>query len=278
MEGLPGLAGTRSIKSLSRCVESEFRPPLVIVEVQGGIMAGKSENGKVEIKLVNIHRTFQMGEVEVQVLRGIDAEIYKGEMTAVLGPSGSGKSTLLNMIGGIDRPTEGEVLVGGKNISRLTDLDLTDYRRTCVGFVFQFYNLVPSLTAMENVQVSTEVVEDFMAPAEALEKVGLGDKQDHFPSQLSGGQQQRVAIARALAKNPRIMLCDEPTGALDQETSRVVLELLQKLNGDLGTTIVMITHAPPISRMAHRVIQIASGQVEELRVNEKPAKVEELEW
>lgn len=199
-------------------------------------------------------------------------------MTVILGASGSGKSTLLNMIGGIDRPSSGQIMFGDRDIAKFNDKQLTQYRRTSIGFVFQFYNLVPTLTAAENVQVSTEVCDNPMDPEEALKKVGLGDRVGHFPAQLSGGQQQRVAIARALAKNPRLMLCDEPTGALDHETSIVVLNLLQKLNHDLGTTIVMITHAPPVSQIANRIIEISDGVVKEVKSNPDPKKAEDISW
>ncbi len=239
----------------------------------------ESDTGKpAEIALKDIYKTYIMGEVKVPVLRGIDADIRRAELTVVLGASGSGKSTLLNMIGGIDRPTSGELLFDNTNIADYDDRRLTAYRRQHIGFVFQFYNLVPTLTARENVQVSTEVADHPMDPAEALEKVGLGDRMDHFPSQLSGGQQQRVAIARALAKNPRLMLCDEPTGALDHDTSILVLNLLRKLNEELGTTIVMITHAPPIADMAHRVIRLGSGVIDHITVNHDLKHAEELDW
>jgi putative ABC transport system ATP-binding protein len=219
-----------------------------------------------------------MGEVDVPVLRGISLDIHSGELTVILGASGSGKSTLLNIIGGIDRPTSGRILFEGREISAATDQQLTEYRRQSVGFVFQFYNLVPSLTARENVEVSTEIADQPMDPVAALQEVGLGDRVDHFPAQMSGGQQQRVAIARALAKNPRLMLCDEPTGALDHETSVKVLQLLQDLNARLGTTIVMITHAPPIAAMARQVIRIGSGRVQEIKINPNPKRADQLEW
>jgi putative ABC transport system ATP-binding protein len=219
-----------------------------------------------------------MGEVDVPVLCGIDLEIRKGELTVVCGASGSGKSTLLNMIGGIDRPTRGEIWFDDKDLAQLTDKALTEYRRKSVGFVFQFYNLVPTLTAKENVQVSTEIADDAMDPADALKLVDLEDRMDHFPAQLSGGQQQRVAIARALAKNPRLMLCDEPTGALDFKTGQLVLSTLTRLNDELGTTIVLITHAVPISQLAHRVVRLGSGEIVKLRVNEKRLKAEEIVW
>jgi len=231
-----------------------------------------------EVRLEEIHKTYIMGEVDVPVLRGISLDIHSGELTVILGAAGSGKSTLLNIIGGIDRPTSGRILFEGREISAATDQQLTEYRRQSVGFVFQFYNLVPSLTARENVEVSTEIADQPMDPVAALQEVGLGDRVDHFPAQMSGGQQQRVAIARALAKNPRLLLCDEPTGALDHETSVKVLQLLQDLNARLGTTIVMITHAPPIAAMARQVIRIGSGRVQEIKINPNPKRADQLEW
>ena len=246
--------------------------------MEQGSQTTQADGPKVEIKLVRIEKTYVMGEVRVEVLRGIDTEIFKGQLTVVLGASGSGKSTLLNMIGGIDRPTSGEVWFDDQDISKWNDKMLTVYRRKHVGFVFQFYNLVPSLTAKENVQVSTEIADDAMDPAEALTMVGLGERLDHFPAQLSGGQQQRVAIARALAKKPRLMLCDEPTGALDQETTISVLNLLQDLNKEMDTTILMITHEPQISQMADRVISIQSGVIDKAYKNENPPTAEEIDW
>ncbi len=230
------------------------------------------------LKLAGVRKIFRMGEVEVPVLRGLDLEIRRGELTVILGASGSGKSTLLNLIGGLDRPTEGQVLFGAEDLARFDDQQLTRYRREQVGFVFQFYNLVASLTARENVEVATEVASDPIDPAEILGKVGLGDRLDHFPAQMSGGQQQRVAIARAVAKRPTLLLCDEPTGALDHETGVQVLELLGVLNRDLGTTIVMVTHAPPIAAMAHRVIRIESGRIKAVEVNPQPRAARELAW
>ncbi len=233
---------------------------------------------KAEIKLDGVYKTYRMGEVEVPVLRGIDLEIYNGQLTVIHGDSGAGKSTLLNLIGGIDRPTKGEIWFNGKDIAGLTDKELTIYRRRSVGFVFQFYNLVATLTARENVEVSTEIADNPMDPAEALKHVELEDRMEHFPAQMSGGQQQRVAIARALAKKPRLMLCDEPTGALDSATSVTVLNLLMDLNKRLGTTIVLITHNPQIAKMAHRVIHIGNGKVEKAYVNQKPITPEEITW
>jgi putative ABC transport system ATP-binding protein len=199
------------------------------------------------VQIVGLHKTYLMGEVEVPVLRGVDMEIRRGEMLAILGESGSGKSTLMNLIGGIDRADTGSILFQGDDITRYPEAALTDYRRRQVGFVFQFYNLVPTLTALENVWSAAEIADDPMDAAEALELVGLADRGDHFPSQLSGGQQQRVAVARALVKRPHLMLCDEPTGALDHDTSLVVLDLLRKLNRETGTTLVIITRCPGLA-------------------------------
>ena len=240
-------------------------------------MAEKDSDLSVKVNLINIYKTYQMGEVSVPVLKGINSKIYSAQFTAILGASGSGKSTLLNLIGGIDRPTQGKITFGNKDITSFTDRQLTEFRRLNVGFVFQFYNLVASLTAKENVEVSSTTVDDSMDPVEALKQVGLEDYMNHFPAELSGGQQQRVAIARALAKKPQLMLCDEPTGALDHDTSIVVLNLLQDLNKTLGTTIVMITHAPPIATMANRVIKIGKGIVQETHINPQPLTAQEIQ-
>jgi putative ABC transport system ATP-binding protein len=230
------------------------------------------------MRLADVHRSFIVGEVEVRVLRGVDLDIHAGELFIIRGESGSGKSTLMNMIGGIDQPTSGSISFDGQEITSLNERDLTKFRRDNVGFVFQFYNLVPTLSALENVATVTEIADNPMDPAKALELVGLGDRLDHFPSQLSGGQQQRVAIARALAKQPKLMLCDEPTGALDHETSVRVLELIQKVCHDTGTTVVMITHAPPISQMADRTAVIADGRMKEVTVVENPKTAQEIVW
>lgn len=226
--------------------------------------------------LTNVHRTFTVGEVEVHVLRGVDLDIYEGELLIIQGESGSGKSTLMNMIGGIDRPTQGTITFNGQDITDFGDRRITQFRRDNIGFVFQFYNLVPTLSAVENVATATEIADNPMNPAKALNLVGLGDRLDHFPSQLSGGQQQRVAMARALAKRPKLMLCDEPTGALDHENTVVILELLQKINKETGTTIVMITHAPAMSRMANRTAIIADGIISDLKITAEPLPAAEL--
>ncbi len=239
---------------------------------------GENHVTKAEIHLHGVTKTYIMGEVETPVLRGIDLDIIRGELTVIHGASGSGKSTLLNIIGGIDLASAGNVIFRDHDITAASDEELTTYRRKHVGFVFQFYNLVATLTARENVEVSTEVADHPMSPAQALEMVGLGDRLDYFPAQLSGGQQQRVAIARALAKNPALMLCDEPTGALDLETGRMVLQTLKKLNDELGTTIVIITHCTPVARIAHRVVHLGSGVIQESQVNKHRAEVEDIRW
>ncbi len=237
----------------------------------------ETSSPEIKIQCRELVKTYTMGEVQVPVLRGIDVDIYAGELTVILGASGAGKTTLLNIIGGIDRPTSGEVLFGGRDIASMTDKELTEHRRKNVGFVFQFYNLVPSLTALENVLVSTEVADNPMEPEKALELVGLGDRLDHFPAQMSGGQQQRVSIARALAKNPGVMFCDEPTGALDAKTGRMVLQLLTDLNERLGTTIVIITHAAPIASLARRVVNLTMEGVTS-HLNENRARAEDISW
>lgn len=230
------------------------------------------------LRVVNVHKTFQMGEVDVPVLRDVSLDVHPGEMLVVVGPSGSGKSTLLNLIGGLDRPTKGEVWFQDQKLGGLTNNQLTLYRRVSVGFVFQFYNLVPTLTALENVMVSTEIAPNPMSPEESLELVGLSKRAGHFPAQLSGGEQQRVAIARALAKRPQLLLCDEPTGALDSETGKRVLVLLDRLNRELNMTVILITHNTVLERVADRVIRLGSGRIAETIVHETRANPEELDW
>ena len=206
-------------------------------------------------------KDYRMGEVTVHALRGVDLELYEGEFVVLLGPSGSGKSTLLNILGGLDAPTSGTVFYGDHNLSVYDDTALTRYRREHVGFVFQFYNLIPSLTARENVALVTEIARAPLAPEEALGMVGLAERMDHFPAQMSGGEQQRVAIARAIAKRPEVLLCDEPTGALDVHTGVVVLEAISRVNRELGTTTVVITHNAVIAEIADRVIQLSDGRI-----------------
>ncbi len=237
----------------------------------------QESSGDVAVRCVGIHKTYQMGEVAVKVLRGLDLEILRGQLTVIVGASGAGKSTLLNIIGGIDRPTSGEVWVDGENLATMTDRQLTEYRRKKIGFVFQFYNLVPTLTAIENVQVSTQIASNPLDPAEAMKMVDLADQMNHFPAQMSGGQQQRVSIARALAKQPAIMLCDEPTGALDAHTGQRVLGLLSRLNEEVGATIVIITHAAPMADMAHRVLHLTMEGITS-RENKTRKKPEEITW
>ena len=223
-------------------------------------------------------KVYETGEVTVQALRGVDLALPRHEFIVLLGPSGSGKSTLLNILGGLDRPTSGAALFEGQDLARMSDRALTRYRRENVGFVFQFYNLVPSLTARENVALVTEIARNPMPPEEALERVGLGPRLDHFPAQLSGGEQQRVAIARAIAKRPAVLLCDEPTGALDSQTGIRVLETLVDANRDLGATAVVITHAAAIQAIAHRVIRFADGQVVEVVENARRKAPSEISW
>lgn len=225
-----------------------------------------------------VTRTYRMGEVDVHALRGVDFELRQSEFLVLVGASGSGKSTLMNILGGLDRPTEGSVRFRDQDLSRASDRQLTEFRRRHVGFVFQFYNLMPSLTARENVALVTEISRDPLTPEEALEMVGLGHRLDHFPSQLSGGEQQRVAVARAIAKRPEILLCDEPTGALDYRSGVVVLEVIERVNRELGTSTAVITHNAPISEMANRVVVLHDGQVEEERANESRTPASDIRW
>lgn len=226
----------------------------------------------------DITKVYRMGEVSVHALRGVTMELYEGEFVVLLGPSGSGKSTLLNILGGLDVPTSGTVYFRNQNLTESTDWDLTQFRRQNVGFVFQFYNLIPSLTARENVALVTEIAPEPMAPAEALALVGLQDRLDHFPAQMSGGEQQRVAIARAIAKRPQVLLCDEPTGALDARTGVVVLEVIERVNRELGTTTAVITHNAVIAGMADRVISLSDGRVSETRRNAQKRAAAGIEW
>lgn len=225
-----------------------------------------------------VTKVYKMGEVEVHALRGVDLELFAGELLVILGPSGSGKSTLLNVIGGLDAPTDGSLIYGEHELVGATDKLLTQYRRVHVGFVFQFYNLIPSLTALENVELVTELAEDPMSSTEAMELVGLSDRLNHFPAEISGGQQQRVAIARAIAKRPKLLLCDEPTGALDAATGRLVLEVLAKVNQQMETTTAIITHNAAIGAMADRVITLGDGRIQRIDVNERRADPSEVSW
>ena len=223
-------------------------------------------------------KTYHMGDVAVHALQGVDLDLVEGEVVVILGPSGSGKSTLLNILGGLDAPSGGEVNFRDHQLVGAGDAALTRYRREHVGFVFQFYNLLPSLTAIENVELVTEIAERPMPAADALRLVGLGERLDHFPSQMSGGEQQRVAIARAIAKRPDVLLCDEPTGALDSETGIVVLQALARANRELGTTLVIITHNATIAQMADRVLRMRNGRIASIETNATRRDAAELEW
>jgi putative ABC transport system ATP-binding protein len=223
-------------------------------------------------------KVYGMGSAEVRALAGVDLDLYAGELVVLLGPSGSGKTTLLNNLGGLDVPTEGELFYRDVDLTRASDTELTQYRRNTVGFVFQFYNLIPSLTARENVGLITEIARDPMPPETALDMVNLSGRLDHFPAQLSGGEQQRVAIARAIAKRPEVLLCDEPTGALDVRTGIVVLEAIQRANEELGTLTVVITHNAVMAEMADRVVHLYDGRVHDVRINETRAPASSLNW
>ncbi|SMP52238.1 putative ABC transport system ATP-binding protein [Anoxynatronum buryatiense] len=230
------------------------------------------------IRSENLNKTYQMGEVEVRALKNATFDLYEGEFVVILGPSGSGKSTLLNILGGMDTPTSGQVYVQEKELTSFSDRQLTQYRRNGVGFVFQFYNLMANLTARENVELATEICTTSLNLDEVMGKVGLSERADHFPSQLSGGEQQRVAIARAVAKNPLLLLCDEPTGALDFETGIRILELLKEVNLTYNKTVVIITHNTPVGAMGDRVIRMRSGEITDITVNENPVPPERIEW
>ena len=230
------------------------------------------------LKVRDVNRTFTMGEVKVEVLKNLSFDVREGEVLAMVGPSGSGKSTILNLIGGLDQPNSGEVWFDGDDLATFSSAQLTRYRRKHVGFVFQFYNLVPNLTALENVLAAAELAENPLDAKEMLTKVGLAERMDHFPSQLSGGEQQRVAIARAVVKNPRLLLCDEPTGALDFTTGISALELLLEFNRDLGTTVLIITHNTALADVAHRVIHLRSGEIASIDENDQPIPPSEVVW
>ncbi|WP_136659468.1 ABC transporter ATP-binding protein [Nitratireductor sp. XY-223] len=226
----------------------------------------------------NLTKIYGSGDVEVRALNGVDVTLYEGEMVVLLGPSGSGKSTFLNIVGGLDTPTSGTVHFRDRELTAYKERQLTRYRRDHVGFVFQFYNLIPSLTAWENVALVTEVARDPMSPDEALAMVDLGDRMTHFPAQMSGGEQQRVAIARAIAKRPEVLLCDEPTGALDSKTGILVLEALARINDELGTTTAIITHNAAIQEIAHRVIFFIDGRISQIKTNAARIRPAEVVW
>ena len=230
------------------------------------------------VKLENVTKVYKMGEVEIRAADGIDFSISKGEFVVIVGPSGAGKTTVLNILGGMDTATEGKVLVDGKDVAKYTPKMLTGYRREEIGFVFQFYNLVPNLTALENVELALQICKEPLDAKSVLEDVGLGDRLDNFPAQLSGGEQQRVSIARALAKNPKLLLCDEPTGALDYNTGKAILKLLQDTCRQKGMTVIVITHNSAIAPMADRIIHIKNGRVSGMELNPNPVPVETIEW
>ena len=230
------------------------------------------------VEFQNVGKTYRMGEVEINALHGASFQIEKGELVVIVGPSGAGKTTLLNILGGMDTLSEGKVILDGQEVSGMNKKQLTQYRRDDVGFVFQFYNLVGNLTALENVELANQICKDPLDAAQILKDVGLEERMKNFPSQLSGGEQQRVAIARALAKNPKLLLCDEPTGALDYQTGKAILKLLQDTGRRTGMTIIIITHNGALTAMADRVIKVRSGTVTSVRLNEKPQDIGEIEW
>ena len=230
------------------------------------------------VKLKNVTKIYRMGEVQIRAVDGIDFSIDKGEFVVVVGPSGAGKTTVLNILGGMDKASGGEVLVDGKDIAGYSQKQLTGYRRNDIGFVFQFYNLVPNLTALENVELALQISRNPLDAKTVMQEVGLGDRLNNFPAQLSGGEQQRVSIARALAKNPKLLLCDEPTGALDYQTGKAILKLLQDMCRERGMTVIVITHNSALTPMADRVIRIKNGKVSEMHRNEHPVSVETIEW
>ena len=238
----------------------------------------ESQDDDLIFKAQGLTKVYRMGDVEVHALRGINLQLRKGEFVVMLGPSGSGKSTLLNILGGLDVPSSGQMWYHGEDLTQAGDARLTRFRREHVGFVFQFYNLIPSLTARENVAIVTDIAPNPLPPEQALELVGLGGRLDHFPAQLSGGEQQRVAIARAIAKRPVVMLCDEPTGALDSATGVRVLEALDRVNRDMGTTTIIITHNADIARMAQRVLWMQDGQIVREQINAERQSAQQIRW
>ncbi len=233
---------------------------------------------RIVFEVRGLTKVYGQGQTLVHALRGVDLALYQGELVVLLGPSGSGKSTLLNIMGGLDAATRGRVTYRGQDLTRATDKELTRYRRFHVGFVFQFYNLIPSLTALENVAAVTEISREPMKPEDALRKVGLGERLNHFPAQLSGGEQQRVAIARAVSKKPDVLLCDEPTGALDSATGVIVIEALHRINHELGTTTVIITHNADIARIADRIVYISNGLIARVVENVEKSEPADLHW
>lgn len=230
------------------------------------------------IELKNVVKSYTMGDVTIYANNGVNFKVNKGEFTVIVGASGAGKTTILNMLGGMDTPTSGTIIVDGHNIATYDDKQLTDYRRDDIGFVFQFYNLVQNLTALENVELASQISKDPLNSLDILERVGLGGRKDNFPAQLSGGEQQRVAIARAIAKNPKLLLCDEPTGALDYQTGKAILALLRSMCDDYGMTVIVITHNSALAPMADQVIHLKNGKVEKQEYNEHPESIENIEW
>jgi putative ABC transport system ATP-binding protein len=230
------------------------------------------------VKLEQVTKVYRMGEVEIRAVDGIDFEINKGEFVVIVGPSGAGKTTVLNILGGMDSASTGKVLVDGKDVAKYNQRKLTSYRRDDIGFVFQFYNLIPNLTALENVELALQICKNPLDALTVLKEVGLEERKSNFPAQLSGGEQQRVSIARALAKNPKLLLCDEPTGALDYQTGKAILKLLQDMCREKGMTVIVITHNTAITPMADRVIRIKNGKVSSMQMNPDPVPVETIEW
>lgn len=230
------------------------------------------------IEFENVSKVYDMGEVKIKALDETSFKINKGELVVILGPSGAGKTTCLNILGGMDSATSGKVIVNGKEITNYSEKELVKYRRSDIGFVFQFYNLIQNLTALENVELSVQICDNYIEPSKVLEDVGLKDRMNNFPSQLSGGEQQRVAIARALAKNPHMLLCDEPTGALDYITGKQILKLLEKTAREKKMTVVIITHNAAIAQMADKIIKFKNGKQEEIIINENPKSIDEIEW
>ncbi len=230
------------------------------------------------IEFNNVSKEYKMGTHIIKAADSLDLDIGEGELVVILGPSGSGKSTLLNLLGGLDRPTRGKIIIDGENISEYSDKELTRYRAKEIGFIFQFYNLIPNLTACENIELLNDVVDDDIDGSEILDKVGLSEHIDKFPSELSGGEQQRVSIARAIAKNPKMLLCDEPTGALDSNTGKMIMELLVKLCEEENTTVIIVTHNGEFAKIANKIIHIKNGQIEGIEINENPQPIDAIKW